>query len=186
MKRIVMTLVTAASLALAIPALAPRIAVGGEEKVKEADVPRCVVDAVKKKYPKATVKGYSKETDDKEKKTIYEASIEDGTRRIDIDLSAEGRILVEEETIKAEDAPEKVRKALAASKYAKFDVKKCEKITKEEKEETAVYEYVFQSSDSKWEVVFDKDGKIAKEEEKKLKKKEDKKEEKEDKEDDDD
>ena len=44
MKRIVLTFLTAAALGLAIPAIAPRV-FAGEEKLKEADVPKAGVGA---------------------------------------------------------------------------------------------------------------------------------------------
>src|SRR5437764_11588859 len=142
---------------------ATTLALSDEQKVKETDVPKAAIDAVKKKYPKATLKEFAKESD-KDGRVTYEVVIEDGKRKIDIDLSPEGKILAEEETISEEALPEAVKKAIKASKYAKATLKKAEKIVKEEKEETAAYECVFVDGDKKTEVVFDKTGTITKEE----------------------
>lgn len=145
-----------------------------EQKVKESDVPKVVVDAVKKKYPKGTIKQWEKDTkkDDKGVETIlYEAGVEDGKRKIDVECNAAGKIVAEEEVIAQDDLPAKVKKGLADSKYGKWDVKKVEKVVHDEKEDGAAYELVVTSGEQKFEVVFDKDGKITKEEEKKAKKK---------------
>jgi hypothetical protein len=149
----------------------------GEEKVKESEVPKATIEAVHKKYPKAKLVGCSKE--DEDGKTTYEVQIEDGARKIDIDLSAEGKILAEEEVIGADALPKEVKAGLAASKYAKWTLKRAEKIVKEEKADDPSYELVLADPEHRAEVVFDKAGKLLKEEQKKVKKAEPKKGEKE-------
>jgi hypothetical protein len=140
----------------ALPAFA------GERKVKESDVPKAALDAVKKKYPTAKLTGFSKEEDDG--KTHYEVTLEEGARRLDVDLSPEGKILVEEETIAQDALPAEVRKALAASRYAKWTVKRVERIVKEENAADPSYELLLTDADQGAEVVFDKAGKIVEEE----------------------
>lgn len=162
-------------LVLAAVLLASTFAMAKEEKLKEADVPKAVLEAVAKKYPKAKAVGYTKETD-KEKKVLIEASIEDGKRKIDIDLSPEGKILAEEEQINAEAVPAEVKKGMADSKYSKWTVKRIEKVVTAENEKEPAYEFIIEDADNSGEVVFDKAGKI-KEEEVKAKKKEGKKDE---------
>ncbi|HVY61379.1 MAG TPA: PepSY-like domain-containing protein [Planctomycetota bacterium] len=150
-------------IATTLPALA------GEQKVKESDVPRPAIEAVHKKYPQAKLTGFSKEEEDG--KTTYEVKIEDGARRIDIDLSAEGKILAEEELIGADALPKEVKKGLAGSKYAKWTLERAEKIVKEEKADDPSYELLLTDDEHVAEVVFDKGGKIVNEEEKKARKK---------------
>src|SRR5579871_5972770 len=166
MRRIVLAFVTTAALGLAFPALAPRIASAGEEQLKESDVPKPVIDAVKKKYPKGKLKSFGKEIE-QDKSVTYEVEVEDGKRQIDVELTPEGKIKCEEETIKPEDAPEKIKKALAASKYGKWQVKHCERVVYEEKEEDPSFEYLVENDTQRFEIVLDKNGKITKEEEKK-------------------
>jgi hypothetical protein len=128
------------SLALALFAVAApgvaRAAPGDDEKpVKDSEVPKAVRDSVEKKYPKCTVKKWESETN--EGKTVYEAGIEvagkdkDGkatTRKIDVGVSAEGKIFAEEERIAQAALPEAVQKAWADSKYAKAKVLRVERI----------------------------------------------------------
>jgi hypothetical protein len=154
-------LVALAVLGAALPARA------GEKAVKESDISKPALEAVKKKYPKAKLVKFAKEEEDG--KTTYEVSIEDGKRKIDIDLSPEGKILAEEETIEADALPKEVKKGLAESKYAKWKVKRAEKIVEEEKAEEATYELLLTDGENTSEVVFDKAGKITHEEEKKKK-----------------
>jgi hypothetical protein len=166
-----MRVVLLASFVVAAFAFAAPVARAQEVKVEEKDVPKAVLEAVRKKYPKAKMTGFEKETDKKDKsKVTYEVDIEDGKRKIDIDLTPEGKILAEEETIDPEALPEKVKKGLAGSKYATWTVKSAERIVKEEKEDDPSYELVVTNGERKFEIVLDKEGKITKEEEKKVKK----------------
>lgn len=171
-------------LVLSAVLLAVPFAFAKEEKLKDADVPKAVAEALAKKYPKAKVVGWEKETD-KEKKVLFEARIEDGKRKLDVGLNPDGKILAEEETIAADEAPAEVKKGLADSKYAKWTVKLTEKVITEENDKEPAYEYLLQDGDNRAEVVFDKTGKI-KEEEVKSKKKEGKEGKEEDEDDDDD
>jgi len=161
------TILAAAALAVVFgAALGAR---ADEQKVKESDVPKAVIDSVKKKYPKATLEGFEKET--KKDKVLYEINIKDGERKIDVELSDAGKILSEEETISKDALPDAVKKGLADSKYGKWDVKLVEKVVHDEKADDATYELVVTNGEQKFEIVFDKSGKLTKEEEKKLKKK---------------
>ena len=102
----------------------------GEKALKESEVPKPVIDAVKKKYPRAKLTGFAEET--RKDKTTYEIQVEDGKRRIEIDLSLEGKILVEEEAIGEDALPKEVKKGLEASKYAKWKLKKAERLVREQ------------------------------------------------------
>ncbi len=137
-----------------------------EKPVKEADVPKPVIDAVKKEHPNASLKRFAQETEKGE--VAYEVTLEDGKRRIEMLLSPAGKILEEEETVALEAVPEAVKKALAASKYAKATVKRVEKVVKEQKEDTTCFEFLLTEGDMRYEVVFDRGGKIVEEESKKV------------------
>ncbi len=159
----ILAFIATAALALGVSATAR----ADEEEVKESDVPKAVIGTLKKKYPTASLREFSR--DSEAGKVTYEVEVEDGKRRIDVELSPEGKILIEEEKVSLDAVPERVKKALAASKYAKATAKKVEKVTTEEKADTESYEFHLVDGEKRFEVVFDRDGKIVKEEEKKAK-----------------
>lgn len=137
------------------------VARAGEKALKESEVPKPVLDAVKKKYPGAKLTGFAEET--RKDKTRYEIQVEDGKRRIDVTLSSEGKIQVEEEAIAEDALPKEVKAGLEASKYAKWKLKKVERVVTEENEKNPAYELMVADGDTRFEVVFDKDGKITRE-----------------------
>ena len=61
-----------------------------EEKVPLDKVPKAVIDAVKKRFPKAKLVEAAKETEGG--KTEYEVTIKDGDTKIDVTLTPEGKI----------------------------------------------------------------------------------------------
>jgi hypothetical protein len=156
----------AAVFAIAAGALVARA--DDEKPVKESEVPKPAIDAVKKKYPTATLKGFEREEEGG--KVSYEVKIEvkekEKTRSIEVELSPEGKILAEEEKISEADVPANVKKALAESKYGKWKVKSVERVVKEEKESDPFYEFHLADGKKRAEVVFDKNGKITEEESK--------------------
>lgn len=164
--------------AAVVIAIAAPVGADDEKPVKESEAPKPVLETVKKKYPAATVKGIDREEEDG--KVSYEVKIEvkekEKTRSIEVICSPEGKIEAEEEKIAESDVPEVVRKGLARSKYAKWTVKKVERIVKEEKESEPSFEYLLVEGDEKFEVVFDNGGKITEEEDKSPKKKKSEKE----------
>jgi hypothetical protein len=140
----------------------------GEEKtIKQSDVPGPVLGAVAKKYPNAKMKKF--ETEQDEGKPIFEVQVTSGKDQISIDVSPEGKILAEETVIKPSDLPAPVKAGLAASKYKTWKLAKAEKVIENEKDDSPAYEVVVQQKKEKVEVVFDKDGKITKEEAKSAK-----------------
>jgi hypothetical protein len=165
------SLALACLLACGLAVAAPRTARAQEVKVEEKDVPKACIDAVKKKYPTAKLTGFEKETEGD--KVTYEVRVEvkgeKAVRKIDVELSPGGKILAEEEEISKDALPEKVKKALAASKYGTWEIKRVERVVKEEKEDDPSYELVVTNGKRKFEIVLDKDGKITNEEEKKVK-----------------
>ncbi len=134
-----------------------------EKVVKQADIPPAVLDAVNKKYPGAKKLSFAREG--KAEKDAYEVTISDRGRKIDIGLSPEGRILIEEHLIGLEAVPREVRKTLADSpKYKKWRVERSERVVTEENEAAPTYELVVAKGNNKVQLVFDKDGKLTKEE----------------------
>jgi uncharacterized membrane protein YkoI len=134
-----------------------------EKSLKQAQVPRPVIDAVTRKYPNAKLKKFGQETE--EGKEIYEVELVSAAREeVSVDVSPEGKILAEETTIKAAALPAPVKAALQGSKYKSWKIAKAERVIHEGKEDAPEYEVVVQSKKEKFEVVVDKEGKITKEE----------------------
>jgi hypothetical protein len=126
----------------------------GEKPVPLDKVPRKVIDAVKAKYPKATIRGASTETD--KDKTVYELAITNKKQKIDVSLTPEGKIISIEAEIEMKDVPKKVVKAFE-SKYPKAKVKLIEEVTK-----GTMHYYEFQLTNADGETVeasFDPSGK---------------------------
>jgi hypothetical protein len=138
-----------------------------EKPIKQADVPKPVIEAVTKKYPKAKLKSFDKEGD--AGKPVYEVELTSGKDEMSIDVSADGKILAEETVIKTSALPAPVKAGLQASKYKGWKISKAEKVITEEKEDAPAYEVIVQSKKEKFEVVLDKEGKITKEEAKSAK-----------------
>jgi hypothetical protein len=141
-------------------------AIAGETPIGEKQVPRPVLEAIAKKYPTAKRAGFTKETD--EGKTTYEVQIVDSGRKIDVDVTPEGKISAEEETITVEALPPAVRQALARSvKYGKWTIERAERIIKDENVSAPTYELVVAGNKHSAEIVFDPAGNLVKEEPKK-------------------
>ena len=77
-----------------------------EEKVPLDKVPKPVLEAAKKRFPKAEVVGVSKETE--KDKTVYEVELKENGKTIDVTLTPEGVITTIEKQIDAKDLPKAV------------------------------------------------------------------------------
>jgi hypothetical protein len=143
------------------------VASADEKKIAEAALPKAVRDGLAKKYPTEKRLGWSMETE--EGKTTYEAQIVNAAgHRVDVDVSPDGKILAEEETLANDGAPDPVKKALSASpKYRTWTVKKTEKVLHADHPDAPEYELVVSNGKSFAELVFAPDGKLLRTEEKK-------------------
>jgi uncharacterized membrane protein YkoI len=133
-----------------------------EKKLKQSEVPKAVLGAVTRKYPRAKLEKFGQETD--EGKPIYEVEIRSGQDKVSIDVSPEGKILAEETTIPTSALPVPVKAGLAASKYKGWKIARAEKVITEEKEDAPSYEVIVKSQHERFEVVLAQDGRITKEE----------------------
>jgi hypothetical protein len=133
-----------------------------EKTLTQADVPRPVIEAVTRKYPRAKLKKFGKELD--EGKPIFEVELTSEKERISIDLTPEGKILAEETELSPAALPAPVKAGLQASKYKGWKITRAEKVIHDEKADTLAYELQVQSKKEKFEVVLDREGKITKEE----------------------
>jgi uncharacterized membrane protein YkoI len=133
-----------------------------EEKVPLDKLPKPVVAAVKKKFPKARLVSASKEVENK--KTLFEVQIKDGAQTVEVTVTPEGKIVEIEKEITAKALPAAVTKALNA-KYPKATFKKVEEITEGGK---LFYEVLLVTAGKQTiEVKMDSTGKVIEEEKKK-------------------
>jgi hypothetical protein len=131
-----------------------------EAKVPLDKLPRPVVEAVKKRFPKAELVEGSKETT--KDKTEYEVTVKNKGQKIDITLTPEGAILGLEKEIAAKDLPKAVAATLK-EKHPKAVYKIIEEVikVKDGKETFAYYEVLLQTAANQTlEVLIGADGKI--------------------------
>ena len=136
------------SLMLAAAALALTGSVRAGEKVEPGMLPKPVAEAVAKRFPKAEVKGASK--DGEGDKTVYEVSLKENGKGIDVSLTPAGAITQIEQELAFKDLP----KAVAATfekKYPKATYKIIEAViaVKDGKEVIEYYEAVVVTADKK-------------------------------------
>ncbi len=130
-----------------------------ESKVTKKNVPAAVISAFEKSFPTAKVKGYSREKEGD--KDAYEIECMVGTVHHDVSYYSDGTLIVDEESIKAADLPEAVKKAIQAA-YPKGRIQSAEKITKES---GIGYETIVKVGKKTFEVELDAAGKVVNTEE---------------------
>jgi hypothetical protein len=139
---------------------------GDEEKVDLDRVPKPVLEAVKARFKNARVTSASKEKEDG--KVVYEITVKERDRNIDVTVTPEGEIVLLEKEIAAEDLPKAVAKTLE-EKYPKAAYKIVEEVIKVQKKEEklAYYEVLLVTAEKKQlEVQVSPEGKVIKEEKK--------------------
>jgi Peptidase propeptide and YPEB domain/Putative beta-lactamase-inhibitor-like, PepSY-like len=111
-----------------------------EEKTPLDKVPAAALQAVKKRFPDAQISGASKETENG--KTVYEVTLKDKGRTVEVTATAEGTLLTIEREIPMKEVPEVVKKAFDA-KSADAKVQSIEEVIKVEgaKETLQYYEF---------------------------------------------
>jgi peroxiredoxin len=132
----------------------------GKKKFTKKDLPAAVTSAFEKAYPKATIKGASKEKENNT--TYYEIESVDGTTKRDLLYTADGTIAEIEENIEAKDVPEAVAKTLK-SDYGKYTIEKSEKVMRGS---DTKYEFIVKKGKNRSEIVLDGSGKVVKTEKK--------------------
>lgn len=100
-----------------------------EEDVSLDKLPKAVVDAVKAKYPDAKLVASEKET--KDGKVFYEVMFKNKELDVEMLLTPEGKIVMIEQPIPAENLPKEVRKAID-DRFPKASIKTVEETTREE------------------------------------------------------
>jgi len=132
--------------------------IAGEKKITKKDLPNAVLTAFEKAYPKAAIRGLSKEEENG--KTFYEIESLDGKTRRDLLYSPDGTVAEIEEVVAANDLPAAV-KATVDKEFPKGRIMKAEKLTHDSVTE---YELVVSSGKAKHELVLDPTGKLLKKE----------------------
>lgn len=119
-----------------------------EEKVALDRLPRGVLQAVKKRFPKAELLEAAKETENG--KTEYEVTIKDAGARIDVMLTPAGVITLIEKEIPTANLPKAVKDALE-TKFPKATYKIAEEVIQvaEGKEKLIYHEVLLQTKDRK-------------------------------------
>src|SRR5260221_14212552 len=85
------------------------VAWAGETKIKESEVPRPVMDALKAKYPAAKAIGFEREEEGA--KVVYEIKLSEGKRALEVTFDAAGKIVEEGEGITVAARPPPVKSA---------------------------------------------------------------------------
>ncbi len=83
----------------------------GEEKISREDLPKAVRKAVAEKFPKAKIRGVSKEVEDG--KTPFEVEMTIGDRSVDAVFNPKGKVLEIEKQIPVAKLPKKLREKIA-------------------------------------------------------------------------
>jgi hypothetical protein len=138
-----------------------------DKKIAKKDLPAAVLSAFQKSYPNATIKGQSKEEENKT--TFFEIESVDGKINRDILYTADGKATEIEETISKDDLPKTIQATLK-TQYAKSKILKMEKITHDS---SSGYEIKIQTGKKITEILFDSTGKLLKSVGKKNKNEED-------------
>jgi uncharacterized membrane protein YkoI len=144
---------------IATPLVLGPTAEAREKKLKQADVPKPVMAALAAKYPAAKWRSFG--TEQEQGATVYEVEFRQGPSRVSVDISPEGTILVEETTLSLAEVPVAVRDGIAGSKYKGWNVVKAEKVIEKQRADAPTYEVLVENKGQKFELVIDKDGKIA-------------------------
>jgi uncharacterized membrane protein YkoI len=136
-----------------------------EEKVALDQLPKAVVEGLKAKYPNAEMVSAAKENEDG--KTVYEVKIKNNGQKLEVKLSAEGKILEEEndgdkkEENKAEKvAPDKLPKAVADAIKARFPNGEITSAEKETEDGKVVYDIELKMGGLKYEMDLYEDGTV--------------------------
>ena len=141
----------------------PWFVLGAERKIPREEVPAAVIDAATARFPKAKLTRFIEETSAGKK--TYELRLDLEGKLSDLVVSADGKPLALETVIAAADLPEPVRKALAASKYAKGKLRRVERIEDLKTSGPPTYELDVEMPGKNRELTFNTRGALVKDEE---------------------
>jgi hypothetical protein len=131
-----------------------------EQSIQKKDVPAAILETFQKSYPKAAIKGCSKEME--QGNMTYEIESVEGKVHRDVTFSADGSLISIEESLPYAQLPEPVRNAIT-KEYPKAKVSLCERVIKGD---ATQFEVLVVSGKQKYELVLSADGTIVKTEKK--------------------
>jgi uncharacterized membrane protein YkoI len=137
-----------------------------EETISVEAVPGPVMSAVRARFPNADVTGAARETEGGE--TLYEVTLLDRRRKVDVTISPEGKISTIEGALTMADIATPVRRVLAA-RYPNASYHIVEDVLTRDAggDRLAYYEFLLETTDGRFfEVQVAPNGKILKEERK--------------------
>jgi hypothetical protein len=137
-------------------------AVGKEEKISLEQVPQRVMSTIKKRFPAAELLRAEKE--DEDGAVIFEIQLKDQGQKMDVSVAADGALREIEKSLRAQDLPKAVTKALV-DKYGDAKLKLAEEVilVKDGKEIMDCYEVKLETAPRKiTEVKVAADGTIKK------------------------
>ncbi len=144
---------------IALLAAAPLDGRANSEELKEADVPRPVLEAFKKEYPNGKATSYEREQE--EKGVVYEIKLTADGKNLQVEFDAAGKLLEKEEVLLSlEEAPPAVKSAFQGSKYSGWTIKKVKHVMVPKPEGYSIG--LFNGS-AKVKLLFDAQGKLLKE-----------------------
>lgn len=118
--------IAAISIAMILIVALASTASAKEKRIHKKEVPKVVLSAFEKAYPKAKVKGYT--TEEEDGKTFFEVESHLGKTSLDVSYLADGTVTEIEEGVSAGSLPDAVKATLKAN-YPKGRVAKAEKRT---------------------------------------------------------
>ncbi|MBN9523003.1 PepSY-like domain-containing protein [bacterium] len=144
---------------LSATALLTVAARGDEEPVSLDKLPKAVVAAVQKRFPKVEMTGASKEKDGDT--VVFEVSLKKDGKTIDVTVTEAGAVTLIEQELAFKDLPKAVAKTFG-EKYAGAKYEVIESVTKvaNGKETLAYYESTLASGGKRWEVEVLPDGTV--------------------------
>ena len=125
-----------------------------EREISKKSVPKAVISAFEKSYPRARVKGYSTEVE--EGKTLFEVESYRGSMSLDVSYLSDGTVVEIEEGITSKDLPQTVKETIK-SNYPRGRVLKVERKTSGN---AVTYEMKIVSGKTRVEMEVDSTGKI--------------------------
>ena len=124
------------------------------KKITKVQVPKAVIAAFEKAYPKATVKEYEQNVKDKD--VWYEIEYTDGAMTQEVKYTADGKLVGTSEDISPKDLPDAVSKAIV-SKYMGAKIVGAEK---EVRGEVVMYDVTLDIKGKPQEVKFSDKGEV--------------------------
>jgi len=155
MQTITSRLMIGAALML-LPAFAAR---GAEEKISTDKLPKAVANALKARFPGATLVSASKDSD--KGQVVYDVELKQKDRKYETDIKADGTMIEIEKEIAIKDVPAAITKGVEA-KYPKSTIREVMEVNKVKgkEEKPDHYEVTIEtSSKKKLEVTASLDGK---------------------------